>query len=203
MLKEHKTKDDLPVVIGISGASGSILAEVAVEKTLAKGVPVILTMSSAARMVWKQEMKVSFGETLERWTDSDNFQYYSIGDLQAPIASGTFPTRGMAIIPCSMSTVASIRCGISDNLLKRGADVMLKEKRPLVIVPRETPLTEIHLENLMVLARMGATIIPPVPPFYLGIQKINDMAEYIGERVLLALGLIDVLPQNMQYEGDE
>lgn len=203
MLKEIRSNIDLPVVIGISGASGSILAEVTVEKTLAKGVPVILTMSSAARMVWKQEMKDSFGETLERWTDNENFQYCHIGDLQAPIASGTFPTRGMAIIPCSMSTVASIRCGISDNLLKRGADVMLKEKRPLIIVPRETPLTEIHLENLMVLARMGATIIPPVPPFYLGIEKINDMADYMGERVLLALGLIKVLPSNMQYDGDK
>ena len=124
-----------PVVVGITGASGSLLARAAIDVLLDMGVPVIASASSAARMVWREEMDESFGAALERWTDSGGFTHYASGDLAAPIASGTFPVRGMAIVPCSMATAAAVAHGFADNLIRRAADVTLKERRPLVMVP--------------------------------------------------------------------
>ena len=128
-----------PVVVGISGASGSAIANGVIDALLDMDRPVIATASSAARMVWQQEMDTSFGEALEQWQDAGDFTFYAPGDIQAPIASGTFPVHGMAIVPCSMSTVAALAHGFSDNLIRRAADVCIKERRPLTIVPRETP----------------------------------------------------------------
>jgi 4-hydroxy-3-polyprenylbenzoate decarboxylase len=190
-----------PIVVGITGASGAILARATIEKLLAMDVPVIVTASSAARMVWQEEMDESFGEALERWSGSGHFAYYAIGDLRAPIASGTFPTLGMAVVPCSMATLAAIAHGLADNLLRRAADVCLKERRPLVLVPRETPLNAIHLENMTSLARLGVTILPPEPPFYLKPQSIQDVVDFVAQRTLVALGVTRALPDNMQYKG--
>ena len=190
-----------PAIIGITGASGSVLARAAIDRLLAMGVPVIATASSAARMVWQEEMDESFGAALERWTDSEGFAYYAAADLRAPIASGTFPTLGMAIVPCSMATVAAIAHGLADNLVRRAADVCLKERRPLVLVPRETPLNAIHLENMASLARLGVTILPPEPPFYLAPKKIDDVVDFVVQRVLVAMGIIGQLPRDMRYEG--
>ena len=190
-----------PVVIGITGASGSVLAQATIDRLLSMDLPVIATASSAARMVWREEMDESFGDALERWVDSGRFQYFAIGDLGAPIASGTYPTAGMAIVPCSMATLAAIATGLSDNLLRRAADVSIKERRPLVLVPRETPLHSIHLENMAALARIGVTILPPQPAFYLKHHSIDNMVDFVTERTLLALGLIASLPNEMRYEG--
>ena len=196
----HQDKKQ-PVVVGIAGASGSALAYATIDRLLAQEFPVIATASAAARMVWREEMDESFGDTLERWVDSGVFTYYANGDLSATIASGTFPTLGMAITPCSMGTVAAIAHGLSDNLLRRAADVCLKERRPLVVVPRETPLTAVHLENMAALARLGVTILSPQPAFYLRPRSIEDVVEFVAERTLMALGLIDGLPDGMRYEG--
>ena len=190
-----------PVVVGISGASGSAIASGVIDALLKSDRPVIATASSAARMVWQQEMDISFGEALEYWRNSGDFTYYAPADIQAPIASGTFPTHGMAIVPCSMSTVAAIAHGFSDNLIRRAADVCVKERRPLTIVPRETPLSAIHLENLASLARLGATILPPEPPFYLKPRSLDEVVDYIVQKTLASLGLIDSLPETMQYDG--
>ena len=190
-----------PAIIGITGASGSLLARAAIDRLLATGVPVIATASSAARMVWQEEMDESFGAALERWTDSEDFAYYAAADLRAPIASGTFPTLGMAIVPCSMATVAAIAHGLADNLVRRAADVCLKERRPLVLVPRETPLNAIHLENMASLARLGVTILPPEPPFYLAPKTIDVVVDFVVQRVLAAMGIIGQLPRDMRYEG--
>ncbi len=191
--------DSRPVVVGITGASGSIIALHTIDALLGAGVPVAASASSAARMVWKQEMDESFGEALERWTDSGMFSYHAPAELAAPIASGTFPTRGMILAPCSMATVAAAAHGLADNLIRRAADVAIKERRPLVVIPRESPLSVIHLENLARLATLGATIIPPEPAFYLGQQTIDDVAEYAAQRALLALGVISELPEGMRY----
>ena len=134
-----------PVVVGISGASGSMMATATIDSLLSNGIPVVITASAAAKMVWRDEMDESFGEALERWADSGLSTYYPIGDLAAPISSGTFVTRGMVVVPCSMGTVAAINQGLADNLLRRAADVCIKEHRRLVLVPRETPLNAIHL----------------------------------------------------------
>ena len=188
-----------PVVVGITGASGSLLARAAIDVLLDMRVPVIASASSAARMVWREEMDESFGAALERWADSGEFTHYASGDLAAPIASGTFPVRGMAIVPCSMATAAAVAHGFADNLIRRAADVTLKERRPLVMVPRESPLSALHLENLATAARLGAAVIPPEPAFYLEQETMGDVAAFVTQRVLLALGVIDALPEEMQY----
>ena len=188
-----------PVVVGITGASGSLLARAAIDVLLDMGVPMIASASSAARMVWREEMDESFGAALERWTDGGDFTHYPSGDLAAPIASGTFPVRGMAIVPCSMATAAAVAHGFADNLIRRAADVTLKERRPLVMVPRESPLSALHLENLAAAARLGAAVIPPEPAFYLEQETMGDVAAFVTQRVLLALGVIDALPEEMQY----
>ena len=191
----------LPIVVGISGASGSAIANGVIDALLQMDRAVIATASSAARMVWQQEMDFSFGEALEQWQNTGDFTYYAPGDIQAPIASGTYPVHGMAIVPCSMSTVAGIAHGFSDNLIRRAADVCIKERRPLTIVPRETPLSAIHLENMATLARLGVTILPPEPPFYLRLKSIDDVVDFIVQKTLASLRLIDSLPETMQYDG--
>ena len=197
----NRTVEGLPVVVGISGASGSAIANGVIDALLEMRWPVVATASAAARMVWHQEMNTSFGEALENWRDAGDFTYYAPADIQAPIASGSFPTHSMAIVPCSMSTVAAIAHGFSDNLIRRAADVCIKERRPLTIVPRETPLSAIHLENMAALARLGITVLPPEPPFYLKPQSLDDVVEYIVQKTLASLGLIDTLPEAMQYDG--
>ena len=192
---------DYPVIVGISGASGSVMARATIDRLLAMERPVIATASSAARMVWREEMDESFGDSLERWVDGGDFTYCAIGDLSAPIASGGLPTLGMAVVPCSMGTAAAIAHGLSDNLLRRAADVCLKERRSLVLVPRETPLHAVHLQNMATLATLGATILPPQPAFYLRPSSIEDVVDYVAERTLMALGVIEALPEEMRYEG--
>ena len=188
-----------PVVVGITGASGSLIALHTIDALLDNGIPVVASASSAARIVWKQEMAESFGEALERWMDSGIFSYHAAAEIAAPIASGTFSTRGMALAPCSMATAAAVSQGLADNLIRRAADVTIKERRRLVVIPRESPLSVIHLENLARLATLGATIIPPEPAFYLRQQTIDDVAEYAAQRALLALGVISELPEGMRY----
>ena len=178
-----------------------MLAGRVIDMLLEMDTPVMATASSAGRMVWREEMDETFGDSLERWQDKGEFVYFQPGELTAPIASGTFSTRGMAVVPCSMATVAAVAHGMSDNLVRRAADVCLKERRPLVLVPRETPLNAIHLENMASLARLGVTILPPEPPFYLRPKTIEDVADFVAQRVIHALGLSDALPDHMRYEG--
>ncbi|WP_063795240.1 UbiX family flavin prenyltransferase [Streptomyces silaceus] len=110
-------------------------------------------------------------------------------DQGAAVSSGSFPTDGMVIVPCSMKTLAGIRAGYADGLVGRAADVVLKEGRPLVLVPRETPLNEIHLENMLGLARMGARIVPPMPAFYHRPRTIDDLVDHLVVRILDQLGV--------------
>jgi len=188
-----------PVVVGVSGASGSLLASTTVDRLLDADVPVVMTATAAARMVWREEMNESFGAMLERWMDYESFTYYPIGDLSAPIASGTYATRGMVVVPCSMATAAAVAHGFADNLLRRAADVTLKERRPMVVVPRETPLNTVHLENLTKLASMGVTVLPPNPAFYLNQKSVTDVIDFAVARTLVALNIYDALPNDMVY----
>ncbi|HZA24663.1 MAG TPA: UbiX family flavin prenyltransferase, partial [Dehalococcoidia bacterium] len=188
-----------PVVVGISGGSGAALARSAVDELLRREVPTIVVCSNGGRLVWQEELEVSFNETLAEWQEHPRFTFYPIGDLRAPIASGTYPTGGMVVVPCSMNSVASIAHGLSGNLLLRAADVCLKEKRRLVLVPRETPLHSIHLENMLTLSRMGATILPPEPAFYLRPQRTDDIVKFVVGRILVALRVEEELPRDLQY----
>ena len=191
-----------PIIVGISGASGSILARATVEALLSRDVPTIVVCTNAARLVWQQELDTPFGETLSEWQEHPSFAYYPMGDMRASIASGTFATGGMVIVPCSMNSVAAIAHGLASNLLLRAADVCLKERRKLVLVPRETPLHATHLENMLSLTRAGAVIMPPEPAFYLKPQGIDDIAQFVAQRVLVAMDIEEELPPDMQYHEE-
>jgi 4-hydroxy-3-polyprenylbenzoate decarboxylase len=188
-----------PIVVGISGASGAAIARRTVEALLARDVPVALVCSNDARLVWQEELDEPFSQALARWREHPGFTYHAIGDMKAPIASGTYPTAGMAIVPCSMATVAAIANGLANNLLLRAADVTLKEQRRLVVVPRETPLSAIHLENLLKLARLGVVVMPPEPAFYLRPKSIEEIVDFTVGRVLVALGIQEGLEPGQQY----
>ena len=188
-----------PWIVGITGASGSVLAQGTVDELLRRDVPTVVVCSNGGRLVWQEEMGGSFNSALAQWQEHPQFTFYAINDLRAPIASGTYPTSGMVVVPCSMNSVASMAHGLAGNLLLRTADVCMKERRPLVLVPRETPLHSIHLENMLTMARMGAVVLPPEPAFYLKPQGIDDIVRFVVSRVLVALGVEDELPLDLQY----
>lgn len=190
-----------PVIVGITGASGAVMARALVDELLRRDLPTAVVCSNAARMVWQEEMGSSINETLVEWQEHPAFVHYALNDLRAPIASGSYPAAGMAIAPASMNSIASLAAGISGNLLLRAADVCLKERRPLALVPRETPLHSIHLENMLTLSRMGAVILPPDPAFYLKPATIDDVVKYTVGKVLVALGIDRELPADLQYTG--
>ena len=196
-----KTEGPMPIVIGISGASGSIIAKATVDELLQRDIPVALVCTNDARLVWQDEMDGPYKDVLSRWREHPHFVDYSVGDTRAPIASGTYPTRGMVVVPSSMSTVAGIAHGMANNLLLRAADVCLKEGRKLVVVPRETPLHAIHLENLLTLARMGAVVLPPAPAFYLRPSSIDDMVGFFVRRIMVAAGVDEDMGDEYQYAG--
>lgn len=192
----------LPVIVGISGGSGSIMARRAINRLLEMEVPVIATCSSGALQTWQQEIKEPFKDVLAAWQEHPLFSYHPIGDLGAPIASGTFATQGMIVVPCSMASLAAIAHGLGTNLLHRAADVCLKEGRKLVVVPRETPLSAIHLENMVTLARLGVTMLSPEPAFYLMPKTIEDVVEFVVERALVALGVMPQMGRDLTYRPE-
>jgi 4-hydroxy-3-polyprenylbenzoate decarboxylase len=184
-----------PIIVGVTGASGSILAQHCVQALVERGRQPILVCTQAGALVWQQEL----GEPYKHWLRDTACQSYSINDIAAPIASGTFPTGGMVIVPCSMNTLAAIAHGLSANLLERAADVTLKERRRLVLVPRETPLSPIHLRNMLGLAELGVTILPPMPHFYARPERIDEVVDHIVSRVLVAVGVDEAMPPEQQY----
>ncbi len=188
----------LPIVVGITGASGAVLAERCVEELTARGREALIVCTNAGAVVWQQER----GRPFKDWLHERSLKSFSINDIGAPIASGTYPTAGMIVIPCSMNSVAAIAHGLSSNLLERAADVTLKEGRPLVLVPRETPLSVIHLRNLLSLAELGVKVVPPMPPFYAMPQRIEEIVEHAVARTLVALGVDDQMPPQHQYGAE-
>ncbi|UHA72960.1 UbiX family flavin prenyltransferase [Paenibacillus sp. 481] len=176
-------------VVGITGASGSIYGIRLIESLLDAGYAVHLIITDAGWRVLKEELgwevtkrqqaiERAFGERAE------HIQYHPVQDIGASIASGSFRVKGMIIMPCSMGTLSTIAHGASDNLMGRAADVMLKEGRPLIIVPRETPLHAIHLENMLKLARLGVRIVPAMPAFYHHPQTLDDIVNFLVGKVL-------------------
>jgi len=172
------------LIVAITGASGVIYGKRFLEALKEKNVETHLIISKAGEKMLQYELGVARRD-LERLAS----HVYDEDLLTAPIASGSFITDGMAIIPCSMKTVAGIAHGYSENLILRAADVTLKEKRKLVIVPRETPLNAIHLRNLLELAMQGVAVIPAMPAFYHKPEKIEDLVDFIVGKVLDTLGI--------------
>ena len=200
MMNMLNNKNIVPVVVGISGASGSILAKRTIDALLNRQIPVIATCSAAGRMVWQEEMDETLQSSIARWKEYPEFSFHVAGDLKAPIASGTTPTLGMIVTPCSTATVAAIAHGISSNLLQRAADVCIKEGRKLVLVPRETPLSAIHLENMLTLSKLGVTILPPEPAFYLRPKSTEDIVDYVVAKTIDALGLPGFMEDRLRYD---
>jgi flavin prenyltransferase len=178
-----------PWVIGITGASGVIYGIKLCEYMLAAGKTVHLLITDAGWRVLHDELDWEVTrrqETLEKYFKPaiGKLVYHPIQDIGASVASGSFRTEGMLIVPCSMGTLSAIAHGSSDNLLERTADVMLKEGRKLVIVPRETPLHTVHLENMLILARMGVRIIPAMPAFYQKPKSLDELVNFLVGKVL-------------------
>ncbi|MBF2088460.1 MAG: UbiX family flavin prenyltransferase [Synechococcales cyanobacterium K44_A2020_017] len=183
-----------PLILGITGASGLIYAIRAIKFLLEADYAVELVASKSTYMVWQAEqsirMPLEAAQQEQFWRQQAGVETggklhcHPWGDVGANIASGSFRTQGMIVMPCSMSTVAKIATGLSSDLLERAADVQLKEGRPLVIVPRETPFSLIHLRNLTTLAEAGARIVPAIPAWYHNPQTVNDLVDFVVARVL-------------------
>jgi 4-hydroxy-3-polyprenylbenzoate decarboxylase len=185
------------ILVGVTGASGSIYAERLVE-VLREIVPrIYLVATDTGLQVVRHELKpreegfslvkALSGELAER--DRGVIRVVKNDDLFAPVASGSSAPTAMVVLPCSMGSMARINQGISSNLLERAADVCLKQQRKLVICPRETPLSVVHLRNMLSLAEMGVSIVPAMPAFYQGPKSIGDMVDFVVGRVLEMLGL--------------
>jgi len=175
-------------IVAITGASGVIYGINLVRVLLAKGYEVHLVISEPARLVLKQELGWEIGsqpeKSLRHYFAEGELFLYNNADIAARLASGSFITDGMVIVPCTMSTLASVAHGLSDNLIERAADVMLKERRPLVIVPRETPLSAIHLRNMLSLADMGVAVVPAMPAFYHQPATIDELISFVVGKIL-------------------
>jgi 4-hydroxy-3-polyprenylbenzoate decarboxylase len=167
------------LIVGITGATGTIFGVRLLQMLHGSGVETHLVMSKWGARTLTHETQHSLQDVQNLATQS-----YNSGDQGAAISSGSFVTLGMVIAPCSMRTVAAIAHGLGDNLIHRAADVVLKERRKLVLVVRESPFSEIHLENMLKLARMGVVILPPVPAFYNNPQNLDDMINHITMRVI-------------------
>jgi len=198
-----------PLILGITGASGLIYAVRALKFLLEADYAIELVASKSTYMVWQAEQEVRMPTEPDQqelfWREQAGMPTggklicHRWGDVGATVASGSFRTLGMVIMPCSMSTVAKIAAGLSSDLLERAADVQLKEGRQLVIVPRETPFSLIHLRNLTALAEAGARIVPAIPAWYHNPQTIEDLVDFVVARVLDQLN-IDCIPIN-RWQG--
>jgi flavin prenyltransferase len=183
------------VVVGITGASGAAYATRLLEVLLETQQRVHLTISPAgAQVLWTElglrcELESFDSETLGLSHDAGRLVYHHYLDYSASIASGSFLTSGMVICPCSMGTLAGVANGLSTNLIQRAADVHLKERRKLIVVPRETPLGSIQLENMKRLADAGAVVLPAMPGFYHQPKSIGDLIDFVVARICDQLGV--------------
>jgi 4-hydroxy-3-polyprenylbenzoate decarboxylase len=186
------------MVIGITGASGAVYAVRTIAALLDQGMRLEIVASDFGRRLLRDEL--GDDAAIERLGDylasrygagvkAGSFVVHSNRDLGATIASGSHAARGMAIVPCSMKTLAGVAHGLSRNLIERAADVMLKERRPLVIVPRETPMSLPQLRNMVLCAEAGAMVLPAMPAFYQMPKTLDDLADFMAGKVLSALGL--------------
>ena len=196
-------------VIGVTGASGMPYAVKTVAALLALGHHVKLIVSPAGDRVLSIETGVRFSGSrtarLQQWqgllqTESHQLELLAHRDVAASISSGSYLFTAMAVVPCSMGTLARIAAGLSSNLIERAADVALKERRPLVLVPRETPLNRIHLKNMLAVHEAGAEVLPAMPGFYHQPRSIDDLVDMLAGRILDRLGVENTMFK--RWQGD-
>ena len=185
------------IAVAITGASGALYATRTLAALLARGMHVELVISDYGRRLLHDELgeKASLDRLMpflvEKYgaeVEAGTINLHSNRDLGATIASGSHGCKGMAIVPCSMKTLAAVAHGLSRNLIERAADVMLKERRPLVIVPRETPMSLMQLRNMVLCAEAGAIMLPAMPAFYQMPQTLDHLADFMAGKILSALG---------------
>jgi flavin prenyltransferase len=201
-----------PWIVGVSGASGTPYAAAVIRALLEAGEGVDLVVSRAARLTVLDETGISFRdahwrEDLAAWLDwpdddtrLDAVRYWAAGDLAAGPSSGSYPARGMLVVPASTAAVAGIALGLSKDLLQRAADVTMKERRPLIVVLRETPLTSGTLEHLLALSRAGAVVLPASPGFYAGKQDVQRLVDFVAGKALDVAGVPHTLIR--RWDGD-
>jgi len=195
-MNQTQTKHE-SVIVALTGASGAAYGLRLIKRLAGAGIFQHILLSDAARVVLQQEADLSLPDTALLTSalakhlnvSDDLMRCYALNDWFSPAASGSAGIRKMVVIPCSMGTLARIASGASDNLIERAADVMLKERRQLILVPRETPLSSIHLENMLTLSRMGTHIIPAMPGFYHRPQGLDEIIDFMVDRVLDHLDL--------------
>ena len=191
------------LVLAITGASGAIYGRAILAALVRGGVDVELVVSPPGQRVARDELGHEWNDAALRellGADAARVRLHRPDDVGAPIASGSYPVAGMIVAPCSMGSAGRIAAGLSDGLVERAADVSLKERRRLVLVVRESPLSVLHLENLLRLARAGATIVPAAPGFYARPKSIDDLVRFVAERAIAAAGV--VLPRTIEWKGD-
>lgn len=180
----------MKLVVGMTGATGAAIGVRVLTALKDLGVETHLVISKWARATIQLETPYSVQDVIALASKT-----YSEHDQAAAISSGSFRVDGMVIVPCSMKTLAAIRCGYGDGLIARAADVILKEQRKLVLVPRESPLNAIHLENMLALTRAGAMMLPPMPAFYNKPATTDDIINHCVSRILDQFGLDNELTQ--------
>ncbi|GKQ39648.1 UbiX family flavin prenyltransferase [Streptomyces sp. A012304] len=208
----------MPWIVGVSGASGTPYAAAVLRALLAGGESVDLVVSRASRLTLLDETQISFRDAhwqddLREWlargadgkpdsfdVDVTGVRYWGAGDLAAGPSSGSYPTKGMLIVPASTACVAGVALGLSKDLLQRAASVTLKERRPLVVAVRETPLNGQTLRHLVALDDAGASVVPASPAFYAGATHIQDLVDFVAGRVLDAAGVAHGLYR--RWEGE-
>lgn len=198
------------LALALTGASGTRYGLSLCNELLQAGIKVSLVITEAGAQVLKEEDRLFLpGDEQEAaqflreyfTVAAHKLFYYRIDNLFSPLASGSSAPDGMVVCPCTMGTLSRIVCGHSGNLLERCADVMLKEKRPLVVVPRETPLNEIHLENMLKLARLGAHIVPAMPAFYHKPESMDDLVRFMVAKLLDILQIDNALIKRWGEDG--
>jgi 4-hydroxy-3-polyprenylbenzoate decarboxylase len=180
-------------IVGITGASGAAYGVKCIEALLQQGFHVHVIITDAGWRVLHEELGWNAAqrqkELEQRFQGRERIEYHPNQDIGASIASGSFRVEGMVILPCSMGTLSAVSRGASDNLMERAADVMMKEGKPLVLVPRETPLHVIHLENMLTLARAGVKLIPAMPAFYYHPKTLDDIVSFVVGKVLDSMNI--------------
>ena len=186
----------VPWVVGVSGASGTGYARSVLNGLIDAGQPVDVVISRAARLTLLDETGVSFRDAhwrddLATWLEREpgDAVHWPAGDLAAGPSSGSYPTRGMVVVPASTAAVAGIAVGLSKDLLQRAADVTLKERRTLVVVPRETPYTRATLQHLLTLHDAGAVVLPASPGFYSAPKDVQQLVDFVAAKVLDVMGI--------------
>jgi 4-hydroxy-3-polyprenylbenzoate decarboxylase len=198
-MSSRDSKSDLPLVLAITGASGAVYGSRLLEVLIEADRDVHLIVSPSGAAVWQQELgrKIDLNafdpksilppSAIEK--SDGKLCYHHYQNFMAPPASGSFLTGGMVVCPCSGSTLSGIAHGSSNNLIQRAADVQLKERRKLILVPRETPLSLIHIDNMRRAAEAGAIILPAMPGWYHGVKSVQDLVDFVVARILDQLGI--------------